>query len=137
MKNFLIGYPGMESGMRAAMREVMGEEKYNFFYDRWLYHFWTEEDAKLFQHLGLNCLRLPFNHRHLADDVDPRILKEEGFKHLDRVIKICARHGIYTILDMHTVPGGQNQDLHCDNPTNYAAFWDYKDYQDRTIWLWE
>lgn len=38
---------------------------------------------------------------------------------------------------MHTVPGGQNPDWHSDNPTAYAAFWDYKDHQDRTIWLWE
>ncbi|KIA75430.1 glucanase [Aspergillus ustus] len=137
MENFLIGYPGMESGMRAAMLEVMGEEKYNFFYDRWLYHFFTEKDAKLFNELGLNSLRLPFNYRHLEDDMNPRVLKEEGFKHLDRVIDICAKHGIYTILDMHTVPGAQNQDWHSDNPTNYAAFWDYKDHQDRTVWLWE
>ena len=38
---------------------------------------------------------------------------------------------------MHTVPGGQNPDWHADNVTNYAAFWDYKDHQDRTVWLWE
>jgi hypothetical protein len=38
---------------------------------------------------------------------------------------------------MHTVPGGQNPDWHSDNPSNYAAFWDFKDHQDRTIWLWE
>jgi hypothetical protein len=38
---------------------------------------------------------------------------------------------------MHAVPGGQNPDWHSDNPTGYAAFWDYKDHQDRTVWLWE
>jgi aryl-phospho-beta-D-glucosidase BglC (GH1 family) len=38
---------------------------------------------------------------------------------------------------MHTVPGGQNPDWHADNTSNYAAFWDYKDHQDRTVWLWE
>lgn len=38
---------------------------------------------------------------------------------------------------MHAVPGGQNPDWHSDNPTSYAAFWDYKDHQDRTVWLWE
>lgn len=38
---------------------------------------------------------------------------------------------------MHTVPGGQNPDWHSDNPTSYAAFWDYKDHQDRTVWLWQ
>jgi hypothetical protein len=29
-----------------------------------------------------------------------------------------------------------NPDWHSDNSTSYAAFWDYKDHQDRTIWLW-
>lgn len=48
----------------------------------------------------------------------------------------CAKHKIYTILDLHAVPGGQNGDWHSDNQTNYAAFWDFKDHQDRTIWLW-
>ena len=38
---------------------------------------------------------------------------------------------------MHTTPGGQNPDWHSDNPTSYAAFWDFKDHQDRTVWLWE
>ncbi|KAL4862098.1 hypothetical protein BDV12DRAFT_203377 [Aspergillus spectabilis] len=137
MENFLTGYPGHESGVRAAMREAMGQESYEFFYDRWLNHFFTEEDAKFFRSLGLNSLRLPFNHRHFEDDLNPRVLKESGFKHLDRVVKLCAEYQIYTILDMHTVPGGQNQDWHSDNPTNYAAFWDYKDHQDRTVWLWE
>jgi hypothetical protein len=37
---------------------------------------------------------------------------------------------------MHTLPGGQNPDWHSDNPSNYAAFWDFKDHQDRTVWLW-
>lgn len=38
---------------------------------------------------------------------------------------------------MHTLPGGQNPGWHSDNTTSYAAFWDYKDHQDRTVWLWE
>ena len=38
---------------------------------------------------------------------------------------------------MHTVPGAQNPDWHSDNPSSYAAFWDYRDHQDRTVWLWE
>jgi aryl-phospho-beta-D-glucosidase BglC (GH1 family) len=39
--------------------------------------------------------------------MNPRVLKQDGFKHLDRVIGLCAQHGIYTILDLHTAPGGQ------------------------------
>ncbi|GIC93545.1 glycoside hydrolase family 5 protein [Aspergillus udagawae] len=137
MENFITGYPGHESQHRAAMRRVLGPEKYEFFFDKWLEYFFTEADAKFFAGLGLNCIRIPFNYRHFEDDMNPRVLKESGFKHLDRVIDLCAKEKIYTILDMHTAPGGQNGDWHSDNPTSYAAFWDFKDHQDRTIWLWE
>ena len=41
--------------------------------------------------------------------MNPRVLKQEGFKHLDRVIELCSKQGIYTVLDLHTAPGGQNQ----------------------------
>ena len=68
--------------------------------------------------------------------MNPRVLKTEGFKHLDRVIDLCAQQGIYTILDLHTAPGGQNTDWHCDAGTHIANFWIHKDFQDRTIWLW-
>lgn len=137
MENFLCGYSGHESGVREAMLEVMGQDNYDFFFDRFFYHFFTEQDVKYLKSLNFNSLRLPFNYRHFEDDLNPRVLKEDGFKHLDRVIQLCTEHEIYTILDMHTTPGGQNQDQHCDNGTSYAAFWDYKDHQDRAIWLWE
>lgn len=88
MENFITGYPGHESEHRAAMLKVLGKEKYEYFFDRWLYYFFTEDDAKFFASLGLNCLRLPFNYRHLEDDMNPKVLKVEGFKHLDRVIDL-------------------------------------------------
>ncbi|KAG8625816.1 hypothetical protein KVT40_006217 [Elsinoe batatas] len=136
-ENFIVGYPGHEHEFRASLAKVLGKEKAAFFFDRFLYHFFTEKDAAFFSSLGLNLLRLPFNYRHFEDDMNPRVLKEEGFKHLDRVIDLCAQHGIYTILDLHTAPGGQNGDWHSDNATNHAAFWDHKDHQDRVVWLWE
>ncbi|PPQ72122.1 hypothetical protein CVT26_006862 [Gymnopilus dilepis] len=98
-------------------------------------HF-QDADAAFFKSLGLNCIRLPFNYRHFEDDMNPRVFKESGFKHLDRVIEICAQHGIYTILDLHTAPGGQNPDWHSDNGGHIANFWNHKDFQDRVLWLW-
>ena len=52
--------------------------------------------------------------------MNPRVLKESGFKHLDRVIDICSKHGIYTILDLHAAPGGQNTDWHSDHGGHIA-----------------
>jgi hypothetical protein len=85
------GYPGHESQHRAAMLKVLGEEKQEYFFDKFLEYFFMEDDAKFFASLGLNCIRLPFNYRHFEDDMNPRVLKESGFKHLDRVIAlVCA-----------------------------------------------
>lgn len=137
MENFISGYPGCEFQIRAALAEVVGPIKSEFFFDKFLEYFFQEEDAKFFKSLGLNCIRLPFNYRHFEDDMNPRVLKEEGFKHLDRVIDLCAQQGIYTILDLHAAAGGQNTDWHCDAGTHIANFWLHKDFQDRTIWLWK
>lgn len=88
MENFITGYPGHESQHRAAMRKVLGTQKYEFFFDKWLEYFFTDADAKFFASLGLNCLRIPFNYRHFEDDMAPRVIKPSGFKHLDRVIDL-------------------------------------------------
>lgn len=94
MENFITGFAGHESQHRAAMRKALGPEKYEFFFDKWLEYFFTEADAKFFAELGLNCLRLPFNYRHFEDDMNPRVLRENGFKHLDRVIDLVSgSHG--------------------------------------------
>jgi hypothetical protein len=58
MENFITGYPGHESSIRAAMLQVMGQKNYDYFFDRWLYYFFTEADAKFFKSLGLNCIRI-------------------------------------------------------------------------------
>ena len=137
MENFISGYPANEEAQREAVRAVLGDERYEHFFDRFLEHFFTEDDARFIRSLGLNLLRLPVNYRHLEDDMRPLEVKEEGFKHLDRVVELCARHEIYTIIDLHALPGYQNQHWHSDNPTHKAFLWKHKHFQDRTVNIWE
>jgi aryl-phospho-beta-D-glucosidase BglC (GH1 family) len=137
MENFITGYPATESQQRRALQRVLGEEGYTRFFDRFLSVFFTDEDAAYLSGLGLNSLRIPFNYRHFEDDAEPFVIKEEGFALLDQVVDACARHGIYTILDLHALPGAQNQHWHSDNPTQWASFWSQRQYQDRVVALWE
>ncbi|WP_216853556.1 glycoside hydrolase family 5 protein [Phytoactinopolyspora halotolerans] len=137
MENFITGYPGTESQVREAMRRSLGEQGYARFFDRFLHDFFTDDDARLLASLGLNALRVPFNYRHFEDDDRPFELKQEGFELLDRLIDTCARHGIYTILDLHAAPGAQNHHWHSDNPTHVASFWVHRHFQDRVVHLWE
>ncbi|MHC3000117.1 glycoside hydrolase family 5 protein [Microbacterium sp. HJ5] len=137
MENFITGYAGAESQQRRALRRVLGDEGYSRFFDRFLEGFFTDDDAAFLASLGLNSLRIPFNYRHFEVDDEPFVIREEGFRTLDRVVDACARHGIYTILDLHAVPGSQNQHWHSDNPTQWAHFWSQRQLQDRAVHLWE
>lgn len=136
MENFITGYPGHEHEMRSALLSVLGQEKYDYFFDRFLDYFFTREDAKFLACLGLNCVRVPINHRHFMDDAEGFEIKESGFRLVDRVVEACAAEGIYTILDMHTFPGGQNQGWHSDSGIARALFWENKDLQDRGTKMW-
>jgi endoglucanase len=137
MENFITGFPANENAFRQVVCRALGKEKADFFFERYLEYFFTDEDAKFISSLGLNLVRLPFNYRHFEDDMNPMTIREGGLKHLDRVIKICADHEIYTILDLHAAAGYQNQDWHSDNPSQQAFFWQHKHFQDRAVWLWE
>jgi aryl-phospho-beta-D-glucosidase BglC (GH1 family) len=137
MENFITGYPGTESQQRKALRAALGEEGYRRFFDRFLDDFFTDADARFLADLGLNCVRIPFNYRHFEDDDRPFELKEEGFRRLDQVVDACARAGIWSILDLHALPGYQNQHWHSDNPTHWAHFWQHRHFQDRVVHLWE
>jgi endoglucanase len=137
MENFITGYPANESMMRAAVRRVLGQEKYELFFDRLLTAFFGDADARLLADTGLNSVRLPVNYRHFEDDARPLQVIQDGFRHLDRVIDLCAARGIYTVIDLHAVPGYQNHHWHSDNPTHLPTFWDHPHFQDRVVHLWE
>jgi len=69
--------------------------------------------------------------------MNPRVLKPAAFKHLDRAISILSKLSIYTVIDMHTAPGGQSGGWHADAGTHIGNFWRHKDFQDRLLWLWK
>jgi endoglucanase len=137
MENFVTGYPGTEQGIRAQLLSAMGQEAYDAFFEAFYVDFFDEADAAHLASIGMNSVRIPINYRHFEDDARPFELKEEGFARLDRVITLLAAHGIYSIIDLHALPGYQNQHWHSDNATNVAAFWDHPHFQDRVVHLWE
>jgi endoglucanase len=137
MENFIDGYPANEQAMRDGLMKVLGEKKYNLYFDTFYKSYFTEPDAEYIHSLGLNLVRIPINYHLFEDDMNPGVIKEEAFAYLDTVIALCARNQIYTVIDLHALPGAQNQHWHSDNPTHKAMFWLHKDFQDRALHLWE
>jgi endoglucanase len=137
MEEFINGYPGSEHGMRAIMARQFGAETAQFFFDRMLDYFFSEDDVIYLKSLGTTVVRLPLNYRHFETDSRPFEYLEAGFARLDHALGWCEKHGLYVILDMHAVPGWQNPDWHCDNSTRHTMFWQHVHFQDRFVALWE
>jgi glucan 1,3-beta-glucosidase len=96
----------------------------------------TPRDFKIIKSFGFNVIRLPFNYRLLEDDDKPFELKPDAFKWLDRAIEMAEAEGLYVILDMHGVPGGQS----IDHPTGRSGqnkLWGDPIYAKRTANLWK
>jgi endoglucanase len=137
MENFITGYPSTESSHRQAMRKVLGERRYELFFDSFLTNFFGARDAAFIASLGMNGVRIPVNYRHWEDDSSPGELDPRGFAHLDRAIDACAAAGLYTVIDLHAAPGYQNHHWHSDNPFHKPLFWEHRHFQDRAVALWE
>lgn len=136
MENFITGYAGNESLMRACVRKVLGGDLADHFFERLLTSFFSESDARFLGENGFNVVRIPLNYRHLERDDRPFEIIDEGYRHLDRVIEQLGRHGVYSIIDLHALPGSQNQHWHSDNQTHLAQFWQHRHFQDRVEHIW-
>ena len=137
MEDFINGFVGAEHNLRAAMSRVIGKEKAQFFFNRLLDHFFTEDDVKAMAKLGANVIRIPFNYRHFERDDRPFEYLEDGFKRLDQSFDWCAKHGLYVILDFHAVQGWHNPDWHSDNAHVHIMLYQHKLFQDRFTGLWK
>ena len=91
--------------------------------------FVTLSDFQAMKAMGINCVRIPFNHRVLANDGDG------GFATLDRLISYAEQTGIYVVLDMHGVPGGQSAGFIAD-PGPGTWVWYDTAAQAQTAALW-
>jgi endoglucanase len=137
MENFINGYPGAEHTLRSVMADTIGKDKAQFFFDRLLDHFLTEDDLAFIKSCGANVVRIPLNYRHFEADTAPFTYLEAGFERLNKAIQWCSNHQLYVILDLHAVQGWQNTDWHSDNNHRQTFFWSYPHYQDRFVALWE
>jgi len=85
--------------------------------------------------LGMNLVRVPINYRLLEDDDHPYTYRPEGFAILDNVLDWCEANGIYALLDLHGVQGGQSLEQHTGEEGR-NLLWSRPDYQARAVALW-
>ena len=137
MENFITGYSANESLMRREVARVLGDDRADVFFERLLQQFFGEADAAFLGDSGFNLVRIAIGYKHFEDDARPFTIKPDAFRHLDRAIQALAAHGVYSIVDLHSLPGSQNHHWHSDNPTHIPAFWQHPHFQDRVVHIWQ
>ena len=137
LEAFMVGFPGTEKEFRQAVGGVLGKEKAEYFFGRFLHHFAGQADFDYIKSLGCNLVRVAFNYHHFEDDEKPFEYKQDGFDWLDKVIAWAKASGVYISLDFHAYPGWQSRGWHCDNPGGPPQYWEHVHFQKRGIALWE
>lgn len=135
LEDFMIGLHGAQRQIMEAVDEALGERA-RIFWRSYENHYFTAADAQHLRQLGVNLLRVPLNQNRFEDPNRPGVYDESAFQQLDRVIQICRAHGIYVLIDLHAVFGGQSREIYADTPSGRSEFWTYADFRKRATDLW-
>lgn len=136
LEHFMLGIPGTESEIRTSFEMAYGRDAAERFWDRYYHVYTAESDLRFLTELGLNSVRVPVNFK-LLEAADGELASARGVRELDRVVARAERLGLFVVIDLHSVPGGQNPDWHCDNASGTAGFWVDQRSQTRVVELWK
>ncbi len=123
-----------ETKMMDRIEGLVGEEEAARFREAFYDSFISERDIERIANLGLNVVRVPFNHTVLEKDgaIDP---SAPGWAYLDRLLDWCEKHEVYVVLDLHSVPGGQSGVFVADPDLTHV--WKSEADLQRTVDLWK
>ena len=98
----------------------------------------TEGDLQNIKNAGFNCVRVPVwwgDFYTLANYGANSGWRSDAFTELDWVVNNCAKYGLYVIIDMHGVVGGQSTSMDCGQQSA-NTYWYNGNYQGDTAWMW-
>lgn len=114
---------------------LIGPQRAAQFWARFRESFITEADIASIAALGFDHVRLPLNSRGLIDDAGGFI--EDGFTHIDNLLRWCQAHNLWVLLDLHGAPGGQTGTNIDDSPNGKPELFMDDRYRRQTIRLWQ
>lgn len=141
LEMWMLGLAGGPTGVsdqfefEGILRERFGADEAARLMDVYRENWITERDMARIAGFGMNVVRLPMNYRMFEDDARPMRLRPDAWKWLDRAIGMAEKHGLYTILDMHGVQGGQSVYDHTGR-RDQNKLWSVPENQARLAWLW-
>jgi regulation of enolase protein 1 (concanavalin A-like superfamily) len=129
------GAPSDQFDLEKTLAERFGEKDAEALMDIYRENWMKERDFKTIQSFRFNLIRLPLNYRMFESDAKPFNLRPDAWKWVDRAVSWAEAHGMYVILDMHGVQGGQSVYDHTGR-ANQNLLWNSEDNKRRLAWLW-
>ena len=138
------GFAGTQHEIKSNLIDLMGEEKTELFFDKWLENHFTRRDVDSLAAWGFNSIRLPMHYNLFTLPIESEPIKgnhtwlEKGFAMVDSLLDWCASKEMYLILDLHAAPGGQgyNADI-SDYDDSKPSLWENKENRDKTVAFWK
>ncbi|WP_394665771.1 cellulase family glycosylhydrolase [uncultured Chryseobacterium sp.] len=137
-------FAGPQYKIKEKIAELIGEDGMNEFYKAYLKNGITRQDIDFLKKAGFNSIRLPMHYNLYTLPIEKESKKgentwlEDGFKMTDDLLKWCADNKMYLILDLHSAPGGQGNDVNIsDNDKSKPSLWESEENQKKTIALWK
>ena len=134
---------GQQYRIRAAIADLIGEERTAEFYRAWLDNHTRKADIDMMARWGMNSVRLPmhYNLLTLPAEKEPVAGKdtwlEDGFRRIDALLAWTKANGMYLILDLHAAPGGQGTDLPiADRDPAKPSLWQSPENRRKVVALW-
>ncbi|ADY53618.1 glycoside hydrolase family 5 [Pseudopedobacter saltans DSM 12145] len=141
---FRVSNLGQQYRIKEAISGVVGPQKADEFYEKWLKYHTTKADIDSLASWGFNSIRLPFHYNLYTLPVDREPVAgqntwlEKGFALTDSLLSWCKANKMYLILDLHAAPGGQGNDLAIsDRDPSKPSLWESEANQQKTVALWK
>lgn len=118
--------PSGEEDMYFTLVDRFGVEKTHELMQLYRSNWITEQDYKNVAELGMNVVRLPLWYRNFQSDDNGTWYRDKNgnidFSELDEAVAMCRKYGLYIIIDMHGLPGYQNDYDHCGKSKSMHLF---------------
>lgn len=97
----------------------------------------TAADLQNIKNMGFNMIRVPvwWGQFYQLNNISPSGWRSDAFTELDWIVNQAAQDGLYVIIDMHGVVGGQST----SDDTGYAGqnqYWSNSNDQGNTAYMW-
>lgn len=121
----------MKSILYSRFGVTQAEELLKIYHDSWI----SESDLALIAKQGFNVIRMPIYDLNFLFETGV-YLSATPFAALDDLIEKAWSYGLYTIIDMHGVPGSQNGEEHSGR-SGSSTYWSNTTAREVTCRLWE